>query len=460
MPLEAATYVADLITTNPVGGDPVSQGDDHLRLIKAVLQTSFPNANKIFRLPTGTAEKVADYNVVAPTDSGLLIPVNASGAARTITCPTTSLLDGMFFKVVKTDTSNNAVTIAATATINEETSITLNRRGESALVFYNSTAAKWYAIISRRPFVTPTTLTGNHTLVAADEGRLFRIDATAAARTITLPNTLINGFSFVVSRIDGTTANAVTLDATSGGQINGANTLTLTFQYEMLHVYWNGSTWTASKISLTGITNAQLANMDSQRFKGRNTSGSGAPEDLTPLQAIGIIRSDTDGYNSLKNAFGYPDQTEFKHFANGSISHAGIANTDLDTGFTLRNAGECTIIVDRLKAATSGALVDLSFDNGSTFPLNVMSTAADVTNFLSSVIKITYHRITTTTMHIWIMSSGLTATTGFLLSAGQATGSPFAASNTGVATLRVRFRTNGASGGSVDNIRVIGATYS
>lgn len=44
MGLEAATYIDELVNTNPVGGtDNVSQGDDHLRLIKAVLLNSFPN---------------------------------------------------------------------------------------------------------------------------------------------------------------------------------------------------------------------------------------------------------------------------------------------------------------------------------------------------------------------------------------------------------------------------------
>jgi hypothetical protein len=41
MPLETATYVANLDATNPTSTDPKSQGDDHLRMIKLVLQNSF-----------------------------------------------------------------------------------------------------------------------------------------------------------------------------------------------------------------------------------------------------------------------------------------------------------------------------------------------------------------------------------------------------------------------------------
>lgn len=43
MSLESATYVKDLIPTNPPFDDPKSQGDDHLRLIKSTLTISFPN---------------------------------------------------------------------------------------------------------------------------------------------------------------------------------------------------------------------------------------------------------------------------------------------------------------------------------------------------------------------------------------------------------------------------------
>jgi microcystin-dependent protein len=42
MALESATYINDFVTTNPVSTDVVAQGDDHLRLLKAVLKASLP----------------------------------------------------------------------------------------------------------------------------------------------------------------------------------------------------------------------------------------------------------------------------------------------------------------------------------------------------------------------------------------------------------------------------------
>lgn len=43
MALETATYISDLVTTNPTSTDPKSQGDDHIRLIKSALKTTLPN---------------------------------------------------------------------------------------------------------------------------------------------------------------------------------------------------------------------------------------------------------------------------------------------------------------------------------------------------------------------------------------------------------------------------------
>lgn len=43
MGLEVATFISGLVATNPVGAtDPKSQGDDHIRLIKATLLATFP----------------------------------------------------------------------------------------------------------------------------------------------------------------------------------------------------------------------------------------------------------------------------------------------------------------------------------------------------------------------------------------------------------------------------------
>jgi len=41
MGLETGTYISELVSANPLATDPISQGDDHLRLIKTVLKNQF-----------------------------------------------------------------------------------------------------------------------------------------------------------------------------------------------------------------------------------------------------------------------------------------------------------------------------------------------------------------------------------------------------------------------------------
>jgi hypothetical protein len=65
MPLEAATYINDLVVTNPPSSDSKSQGDDHLRLIKAALKATFPLAvgARKFRDDTASAADTLVWNL-------------------------------------------------------------------------------------------------------------------------------------------------------------------------------------------------------------------------------------------------------------------------------------------------------------------------------------------------------------------------------------------------------------
>ena len=52
MTVESASYISQLSTSNPAAGDNISEGDDHIRLIKTVLQTQFPNLSTAAVNPT------------------------------------------------------------------------------------------------------------------------------------------------------------------------------------------------------------------------------------------------------------------------------------------------------------------------------------------------------------------------------------------------------------------------
>ena len=59
MGVETATYISQLSATNPLGTDPISQGDDQIRLVKEVLQAQFTSLGAA--AVTGTA---AELNLI------------------------------------------------------------------------------------------------------------------------------------------------------------------------------------------------------------------------------------------------------------------------------------------------------------------------------------------------------------------------------------------------------------
>ena len=57
MGLETGSTISSFITSNPTSSDPVNQGDDHLRLIKSVLQAQFPGSGGLgYAIPITTTE--------------------------------------------------------------------------------------------------------------------------------------------------------------------------------------------------------------------------------------------------------------------------------------------------------------------------------------------------------------------------------------------------------------------
>lgn len=60
MGLEVASYISELVATNPTTSDGVSQGDDHIRLLKTALQTQFPNLGAAAVTPTATELNYVD----------------------------------------------------------------------------------------------------------------------------------------------------------------------------------------------------------------------------------------------------------------------------------------------------------------------------------------------------------------------------------------------------------------
>lgn len=96
MGLETAPFINGLVATNPVGGtDSKSEGDDHLRLIKAAIKATFPNITGAMTLTHTQMNALWARNIIAGdglTGGGALDADRtiAIGAPSTLTLLTTN----------------------------------------------------------------------------------------------------------------------------------------------------------------------------------------------------------------------------------------------------------------------------------------------------------------------------------------------------------------------------------
>src|SRR5882672_240719 len=110
MGLEVSSYISGLTPSWPVSGDPKNQGDDHLRLLKSVLQSTFPNANAPTYFPSsgggaaGATLTVANQNAVLFYDT--------TGGSFNVTLPTLAGTNaGWSCEIMKYSVDANAVTV-------------------------------------------------------------------------------------------------------------------------------------------------------------------------------------------------------------------------------------------------------------------------------------------------------------------------------------------------------------
>jgi len=118
MTVEVATYIADLQPLNPPSTDPRSQGDDHLRLIKQVLQNTISQGSRQWQIPGTTA--VTASSTVTKANGEDVYYCNTAAGAITLTLPSLLAVDaGWKIYVVKTSIDANPVFIAPpTGTLN------------------------------------------------------------------------------------------------------------------------------------------------------------------------------------------------------------------------------------------------------------------------------------------------------------------------------------------------------
>jgi len=82
MALETATYIDGLVATNPTATDDVSQGDNHIQLLKSTIKATFPNVAGAVT-PTHT-----ELNYVDGVTSAIQTQINATWVKLLVQSPT------------------------------------------------------------------------------------------------------------------------------------------------------------------------------------------------------------------------------------------------------------------------------------------------------------------------------------------------------------------------------------
>lgn len=112
MGLESGTWIEDLVPTNPPSTDDKRQGDDHIRLIKAVLKNSLKRTSgRPVYFPT-SASLTANYAIL-DTDENTVFRCSTASGAFSLTLPNTLTTANAGWRVfvVKTNSEANPVFI-------------------------------------------------------------------------------------------------------------------------------------------------------------------------------------------------------------------------------------------------------------------------------------------------------------------------------------------------------------
>ena len=285
MALESGNYIDDLVITNPTASDPISQGDDHLQLIKKVVKQSFPSVDSA-------------VHAIHPS----------------ATAPATSLTAGLIWfdttaNLLKIRNEANDAWITLAVSIVTSNSVDVDAGTVDGAVIGGTTPAA----------ITGTTLTGNTSLALASGATVTGIDNGALGSSATLLATQGAVKTYVDAQVTAQDLDLISDSGTididldsesltvSGGEgiDTSATGTTLTIAGEDASTSNKGiASFHSDNFSVAsgavtikdaGVANAELADMAANTVKVRNANSSGVPSDLA-LATTQIMIGDGTGF--------------------------------------------------------------------------------------------------------------------------------------------------------------------
>ena len=181
MGLETGTYIDSLNSSNPAAGDPVNEGDDHIRLVKSTVKATIPNISGAvtsthteLNLLDGVTANTTELNYVDITTLGTV------EASKAVTVDAN-----------KDVTAIRNLTMTGTLTVGGNTAATLQAVYPVGSIYINAAVA-----------TNPATLLGFGTWAAFGAGRVMvgidstdtdfdAAEETGGAKTVTLTTSQI-----------------------------------------------------------------------------------------------------------------------------------------------------------------------------------------------------------------------------------------------------------------------------
>lgn len=207
MSLETATYISDLDTSNPTGSDPRVTVDDHLRLIKAALQRTFPNITTVMSATAAELNRTMGLSSTAQDQINSLITGKLNISATALTAVSANF--------AQSATNATSAVFASSAT-NASSAVfaTVAQLAYTAVV----AASAVYAVDAGSAVNATSAHNANSARYAASAGNANYAASAGAASNATLANSAIYALSAAYAAEAGDYNNAISV-----GQVDSAS---------------------------------------------------------------------------------------------------------------------------------------------------------------------------------------------------------------------------------------------
>jgi hypothetical protein len=179
MTVESASYISQLDATLPLPGDKKREGDNHLRLVKTVLKTQFPNFGTAAMTATTT-----ELNYVVGVTSGIQAQIDAKATKAGDTYTGAHDFTGAT-PTVPTATAGDSSSKAASTAFVGSTAFSSALPGQTGnagrTVRTDGTSASWGSIYGSPQVISTNTTASNGTAYLLTASLTLTLPATPAA---------------------------------------------------------------------------------------------------------------------------------------------------------------------------------------------------------------------------------------------------------------------------------------